>query len=102
MPDVIGAIAGILKPLLDGLASDASFRSGFCWGLMIALAVGFLSREVLYRWNKVLQFFKPTQKPATNPGPSPFSTCMGAIFALLVLMIILVIIVLAIARLVLS
>lgn len=102
MPDFIGAIAEIIKPLLERFTNDACFRSGFYWGLMVTLVIGLVARQLLYYWNRVLQFFKPTQKPATNPGPSPLSTCMGAILAFLALMIILVIIVLVIARLILS
>jgi hypothetical protein len=98
MLDFSDAVIWIFKPLLDRLADDASFRSGFYSGLLIALAIGFLSRQVLYLWNRVLQSLKPTQKPATNPSPSPFSTCVGAIIALLVLAGILIFALLLAAR----
>jgi fructose-specific phosphotransferase system IIC component len=46
--------------------SDASYRSGFIGGLITALVIGYTSRQLLYWWNRVLQFFSPTKQPATK------------------------------------
>jgi hypothetical protein len=47
---------GFVWPLFDG-----SYRSGFCWGLVAALVIGYTSRQLLYWWNRGLQFFSPTE-----------------------------------------
>jgi hypothetical protein len=85
MQEFVDIVADVLRPFVDRLTGDSAFRSGCFSAFLAALVIGYVSRKILYFWNRVLQFFKPTQKPATNPGPSPFNTCVGAIFGLLVL-----------------
>jgi hypothetical protein len=79
---------------------DATYRSGFVWGLITALVVGYVSKTVLYWWNRILQFFKPTKGPADpSKGPSPYAMfrqfllsllVVGSAIALLIVMIIIV------------
>lgn len=99
---IIDGILNFVEPLLGRFytrfADDGSFRSGFWWGLFIALLIGWASRQIIYRWNQFLQFFNPTQTPATEPGPSPFRTLIQAIFAFVVLAIVFIFILLLIAR----
>lgn len=96
--DLIDAVLDIIEPFLARLADDSSFRSGVGWGLLIALFIGLLSRLILYFWNKVLQFPKPTRKPATSPGPSPLKTFVQAILSFLALAIIVISALLVAAR----
>jgi hypothetical protein len=70
-------------PLFDG-----SYRSGFTWGLITALVIGYTSRQLLYWWNRVLQFFSPTKQPATKEGPSPYSTYRGCGISLIKLIVV--------------
>jgi hypothetical protein len=88
--ELIDAILDTINPFLARLADDSSFRSGCLWGLFIALFIGLVSRQLLYWWNRVLQFFRPTKKPATDPGPSPSKTYAGAVFSFLALVSVLV------------
>ena len=56
---------------------DAAYRSGFIWGLIAALVIGYVSARLIYWWGRVLQFFAATKLPATKAGDSPFSTSRG-------------------------
>jgi hypothetical protein len=80
------AIAAALQSaLINPLLTESLFRSGFFWGLAVAFVIGSFSRVGVSLWNQVLQFFGPSQKPATNPGPSSFSQltgCLGAAIGL--------------------
>jgi len=94
----IDAVADFINSFFTRLADDSSFRAGFLLGLLVALSIGWLSRQLLYWWGRILQFFDPTTRPAVAPGPSPFNTCVGAIFALIALVGILIFVLLLIAR----
>lgn len=65
------------------LVTSDMFTRGFFWGLVVALAVGTLSRLALYVYAPIKVFFKPTQRPATQPGPSPYSRLIGCFGSLL-------------------
>lgn len=67
--------------------NESAFRSGFCWGLSIALMIGWIAQKLLYGRSRFLQFFRPTQIPAVNPGPSPFQTFMGCAGPILIMFI---------------
>jgi len=97
--DIVDAILReIIEPFLARLADDSSFRSGVCSGLLVALLIGGLSWLVLHYWGILLRFFRPTRKPATEAGPSPYTTYTGAIRAFVMLAIILIPIILLVAR----
>jgi hypothetical protein len=85
---VVGSLA---NPIIDFLAdslitpllTNDAFTRGFFWGLFVALVVGTVFRYYLYFVGKIQLFFKPTQRPATTPGPSPFDTLLGCTGAIL-------------------
>lgn len=68
--------------VIEPLTGDPSYQSGFLWGLGIAFVVGYISREILFWWNLVLQFFAPTIQPAMEPGPSPHDMLMASLSAM--------------------
>ena len=69
----------IVAPLLN----DASYRTGFVWGAVIAFLFGWFSRQVLFLRAQILRYFNPTQAPATEPGPSPNQIAAGCRWAVL-------------------
>lgn len=87
---LIGSALSLVVQLINDLIvvpffRDASYRSGFIWGLITSLVVGYVSRTVLYWWSRILQFFKPTKGPADpSKGPSPFQMFSQFLVSLLV------------------
>lgn len=75
------ALNGIFDILQNGLfiplTTDVMFLRGFCWALLVAGIVGGVSRAILFRWRKIQAFFKPSQLPATVPGPSGYQRMNG-------------------------
>jgi hypothetical protein len=82
---------------LDLLGTNAYFRAGFIWGLVV-VAIGWaiwgLCHWLYVQWLKVRQFFEPTRMPGRVPvpvetGPSPATIMLGCVgrivFTLLVL-----------------
>ncbi len=79
-------VEAIEETILDRLAHDRSFRSGFFGGLFMALVVGWASRQILYYWNRVLQFYISISEPTVaRPGPSSLRGWTGALLAFLIL-----------------
>jgi hypothetical protein len=66
------------QQLFETMSSGNPFGAGLCSGLVLALVIGFIGTQVLYCWNRILQFFAPT-KPSFNPGPSAASRLGGCL-----------------------
>ena len=79
--------------LIIPITTNGSFRTGFCWGLGLALGIGTFSRLLLYFSSPIIAFFKPTSKPAMNPGPSPFNKLMGCLKQVFILVLLIVLVV---------
>jgi len=102
---VLDSLAGSLADLISGqivdpFRNDSSYRTGFIWGLITALVIGLASQQILYWWNRILQFFAPTKTPATSPGPSPITTARGCFFAGLILFLLLVLFIIVFGKLI--
>jgi hypothetical protein len=72
---------------LRSLLPPGTFGEGLALGLLLALIIGMIGAQLLYFWNRILQFFTPT-KPSFTPGPSAaskFGGCVAAVFAMLML-----------------
>ncbi len=77
----------VLGPLwrecFSPLWSDGAYLRGFAFGLILSLVVGWVSRRILFLRALVSRYYRPTQVPATEPGPSPRQIAAGCRGALL-------------------
>ena len=77
----------VLRPLwrewFTPLWSDVSYLRGFAFGLILSFLIGWVSRRILFLRALVLRYYRPTQVPATEPGPSPRQIAAGCRGALL-------------------
>lgn len=93
-------LAAPVESVWQNLWKIPTYRSGFIAGLIVALVVGWISRQLLYWWNRVLQFFGPTAVPAADIGPSPMDRLREAVFSLvwLIIAVAIIALVLSMAR----
>lgn len=75
----------VWSQLTELFMDSAQFRAGFGWGLIVAV-VGWafvaLLNSLQEQWNKIRQFFEPTQQPGRGPmvkGPSPARMMLGCV-----------------------
>jgi hypothetical protein len=73
------ALGPVKEVLYNAFVVNAAFRSGFCWGISLTALIGLASRYLLYFLKPIRDFFKPSSKPATNQGPSPFQQMVGCL-----------------------
>ena len=71
--------------VFENVRSVPCYRDGFVAATVGALIVGWISNRLLYWWNRVLQFFGPTLKAATELGPSPMDRLAEAMKSLVFL-----------------
>jgi hypothetical protein len=70
----------ILDSVCIPFFNNTVYREGFIFGLGAAFVIGFVTRYVLFARGLILAFFRPSQLPATRPGPSPFDRLVGCFF----------------------
>ncbi len=78
----------MIDGIVAALTTDPSSQEGFVVGLISAAVLGFLASRLLYFWGVIMQFFSPTRRPATNPGPTPADTFSGCVVSALAFLVV--------------
>lgn len=84
-----------LQSVLDTYLLDRTFVIGFVAGIAATLAFAFLMGKAVALWNRLLQPFKPIQKPGrlpTETAPSPATQFMSWLGSVLMLILFLAIV----------